>query len=156
MRVQAHDEPAGAAFGSQTVRQSLQRAALHIDVISSGLLTLLLSFRRLFGELQVHIVSLTKRWDWAQSVAFVCTYRCISVCLGEYSTIFMSSSVDQSSGPLCFWNNLVRKSLFLMLWLSHKHTSHTHTPTPTHTRGQETSLIEFIGEWMLTRPLQVG
>lgn len=57
MRVQAHDEPAGVAFGSQTVRQSLQRAALHIDVISTGLLTLQLGFRRVFGKLQVLIVA---------------------------------------------------------------------------------------------------
>lgn len=57
MRVRVHDEPAIAAFGSQTVRQSLQRAALHISVISSGLLTLLLGFLRLFGELEIPIVT---------------------------------------------------------------------------------------------------
>ncbi len=60
MRVRVHDEPASAAFGSQTVRQSLQRAALHINVISSGLLTLLLGFLRLFGELEIPIVTLNE------------------------------------------------------------------------------------------------
>lgn len=60
MRVRVHDEPASAAFGSQTVRQSLHRAALHINVISSGLLTLLLSFLRLFGELEMRIVALNE------------------------------------------------------------------------------------------------
>lgn len=61
MRVQVHDEPARAAFGSQTVRQSLQRAAFHINVISSGLLTLLLGFLRLFGELEIPIVTLNEK-----------------------------------------------------------------------------------------------
>lgn len=60
MRVRVHDEPTSAAFGSQTVRQSLQRAALHINVISSGLLTLLLGFLRLFGELEIPIVTLNE------------------------------------------------------------------------------------------------
>lgn len=45
-------------FGSQTVRQSLQRAALHINVISSGLLPLLLDFPRLFSELEILIDTL--------------------------------------------------------------------------------------------------
>lgn len=45
-------------FGSQTVRQSLQRADLDINVISSGLLPLLLDFLRLFSELEVRIVIL--------------------------------------------------------------------------------------------------
>lgn len=57
MRVWVHDEPASAAFGSQPVRQSLHRAALHINVISSGLLTLLLGFLSLFGELEIRIVT---------------------------------------------------------------------------------------------------
>lgn len=60
MRVRVHDEPASAAFGSQTVRQSLRRAALHINVISSGLLTLLLGSLRLFGELEIPIVTLNE------------------------------------------------------------------------------------------------
>lgn len=60
MRVRVHDEAASASFGSQAVRQSLQRAALHINVISSGLLTLLLGFLRLFGELEIPIVALSE------------------------------------------------------------------------------------------------
>lgn len=60
MRVRVHDEPASAAFGSQTVRQSFQRAAHHISVISWGLLTQLLGFLRLFGELEIPNVTLNK------------------------------------------------------------------------------------------------
>lgn len=66
MRVRVHDEPASAAVGSQTVRQSLQHAALHINVISSALLTLLLGFLSLFGELEIPIVTLNEEWDCAQ------------------------------------------------------------------------------------------
>lgn len=70
MRVQVHDELASAAFGSQAVRQSLQRAALHISVISSGLLPLLLGFLRLFGEPEILIVTLSEEQDCARSKMF--------------------------------------------------------------------------------------
>lgn len=68
MRERVHDEPAMAAFGSQAVRQSLQRAALHINVISSGLLPLLLGFRRLFSEMKILIANLSEEYEEEQCV----------------------------------------------------------------------------------------
>lgn len=99
MRVRVHDEPACAAFGSQTVRQSLQRAALHINVISSGLLTLLLGSLRLFGELAILVITLNEEEDCAQSKIYSLLHscipqpRCVYIFPLEYSTSSIYSSV---------------------------------------------------------------
>lgn len=56
---------------------------------------------------------------------------------------------------LCFvlLKTTLSENVCLLLRLSHEH---LHLDTHTHARTHKASLIEFIGEWMLTRPLQVG
>lgn len=155
MRVRGHDEPASAAFGSQTARQSLQRAVLHISVISSGLLTLLPCFPSLFGELEIPIVTSNEEWDCAQckidslmyfpsmpnlvSLSFPCIFN---IHAGVTVKFFHCTKTTLSGSVSAF------------LCISHKH--FLDTQGTRHTHKHKASLIEFIGEWMLTRPLQVG
>lgn len=95
MRVQVHDEPARAASGSQTVRQSLRRAAFHIYVISSGLLTLLLGSLRLFGEVEIPIVTLNVN-EITLPVMYSPLYSqpgCLHIFSREYSTFSIHAGV---------------------------------------------------------------
>lgn len=78
----------------------------------------------------------------------------VSIFFSSYSTSFIHEDVTLNFVVVVVvLKQCVRNLVSLINTCSRMHTyGHAHTLTHTH----KASLIEFIGEWMLTRPLQVG